>query len=156
DLDVPTGRVEVVSPAERARIVGEWNDTGRLVHGGTVHGLFAEQVARTPVAVAGAGGGTSLTYAQLDARADRLGGLLGRAGGGAEGRVAVLADRSADLVVSALGVLKAGAAYVPLDVRSPVARLAVMVAETGPRLVLADPSWRELAAGLGAPVMVID
>src|SRR5262249_11325900 len=87
DLDVPTGRVEVVSPAERARIVGEWNDTGRLVHGGTVHGLFAEQVARTPVAVAVACGDTSLTYAQLDARADRLARLLAGAGVGREDRV---------------------------------------------------------------------
>ncbi|MFF1309171.1 amino acid adenylation domain-containing protein, partial [Streptomyces sp. NPDC058307] len=129
DSDVPLHAVDVMGESERRRVVEEWNDTAAELPVGLLHGLFEAQVARTPDAAAVVCDGDELTYAQLDVRANRLARRLMAAGVGPESVVGVCLERSADLVVALLAVLKAGGAYMPLDPELPVERMAVMVAD---------------------------
>ncbi|MCX5380999.1 non-ribosomal peptide synthetase [Streptomyces sp. NBC_00091] len=131
---------EVVDPAERHRLLTEWNDTGRPVRPTTLAAAFEEQAARTPDAVAVVDGATSLTYAEFNAAANRLARLLVARGAGPERRVALLLPRSADLLVAAHAVAKSGAAYVPVDPDYPEARTAQMVADAAPALVITAAS----------------
>ncbi len=101
-----------------------------------VHTLFEAQAARTPEAVAVECGGISLSYRELDVRAERLAHHLRGLGVGPEALVAVALDRSTDLVVGLLAVLKAGGAYVPLDPAYPADRLAFMLADAGAAVLL--------------------
>ncbi|WP_026405393.1 non-ribosomal peptide synthetase, partial [Actinomadura rifamycini] len=137
----PRARVrdlELLAPEEWRRVVREWNDTARPVPGGSLVELFEGQAARTPGAVAVVDGGVERTFAELDARANGVArGLAGR-GVGRGSLVGVRMQRSADLVTTLLGVLKAGAAYVPLDVSHPADRVASIVAEAGVSVVLTD------------------
>ncbi|GAA4811276.1 amino acid adenylation domain-containing protein [Streptomyces ziwulingensis] len=125
-----------------------------------LHELFERQVRRAPDAVAVReagpdGPGAELTYAELDARADRIARALTARGVGPETRVAVHLHRSADLVAALLGVGKAGGAYVPLDPAFPLARLRHLVADSGAAVVLTEPGLAAAAANLGAPVMSV-
>ena len=98
--------------------------------------LFAAQVARVPDALAVVHGEERLTYGQLDARANQVARALAGAGVAAGDRVAVALERSTALVVAELAVVKAGAAYVPLDAGAPGTRQAIMVADSGAKVVL--------------------
>ncbi|MFE2325816.1 amino acid adenylation domain-containing protein [Streptomyces sp. NPDC059385] len=145
DPALPVGRLDVLEETERRLVVDGWNDTARPVGLGTLPELFGAQVARTPGAVAVVSGDVALTYAELDERAGRVArGLAGR-GIGAECRVGVVMDRSPELIAVLLGVVKAGAVYVPLDGDHPVERLRAVVAEAGVSLVLADREVEGLA-----------
>ncbi|EWM10643.1 non-ribosomal peptide synthetase [Kutzneria sp. 744] len=124
----------VLTAAEELSLAA-WNDTSRAVPGGSVLSRFAEQVARTPDAVAVVG---ALTYRELDLRANRLAHRLIAAGVGAETPVAVLMDRSVDLIVAELAVLKAGGVYVPLHASYPEQRMRWVIEETGALAVLVD------------------
>ncbi|RSM50663.1 non-ribosomal peptide synthetase [Amycolatopsis balhimycina DSM 5908] len=108
----------------------------------TMLDLFASHVDRTPDAVAVAGGDGVLTYRQLDERAGRLAGRLASRGIRRGDRVAVVMDRSADLVVALLAVWKAGAAYVPVDAGYPAPRVAFMVADSAAKLVVCSAASR--------------
>ncbi|CAM5564418.1 Non-ribosomal peptide synthetase OS=Streptomyces fumanus OX=67302 GN=GCM10018772_70860 PE=4 SV=1 [Streptomyces fumanus] len=133
-----TGTVELLSAAERRLVVREWNDTRRAVPGGSLVELFEAQVGRTPGAVAVVGRGVSWTYAEVNARANGVAyGLIER-GVGPESLVGVRLERSAELVPVLLGVLKAGAAYVPLDPGLPEVRRETIAAEAGVSVVLTD------------------
>ena len=99
---------------------------GDAATAGLIHPLFEEQVRRAPEAVALVFGGERLTYAELDARANRLARDLRRRGVGPEALVGVAVERSVEMVVALLAVLKAGGAYVPLDPSYPTERLAFM------------------------------
>jgi amino acid adenylation domain-containing protein len=138
DADRPLSRIRLLGAGERARVVGEWNrtDFDYPAEAG-VHELFQRQAARAPGAVAVAWDGGSLTYAELNARANRLAYRLRALGVRPGARVALLLPRSADLVAAELAVLKAGAAYVPIDPAFPAERVALMVANSGARVVLA-------------------
>src|SRR3954451_1064788 len=114
----------ILDPAERAQVLTAWNDTGREVPDSTVPELFAAQAARVPDAIAVACDGVSLSYAELNARSSRLARLLAARGAGPETLVAVAMERSAELVTTLLGVLKAGAAYLPVDPAYPATRIA--------------------------------
>ncbi|WP_158642232.1 non-ribosomal peptide synthetase [Actinomadura sp. WAC 06369] len=138
DPDVRVSGLDVLSVDERRLVVEGWNATGRPVPGGSLVELFEAQASRTPGAVAVVDGGVSWTFAELDARANGVArGLAGR-GVGRGSLVGVRMQRSADLVATLLGVLKAGAAYVPLDVSHPEERLASIVAEAGISVVVGD------------------
>lgn len=123
---------DVLPPGEH-RLLASWGGTGREAAGGSVPERFAAQAARTPDAVAVEHGGHTLTYAELDARSDRVAARLNLA---PETPVALLMERSPELVVAQLAVLKAGGCYVPLDPGQPKARLAWLLADSGARLVL--------------------
>ena len=118
----------------------EHPDTARDFGGRTVAGLFAEQVARAPDAPAvigpGADGEVTLTYAELDARAEALADRLAAAGAGPERIVAIAMPRSVDFAVALLAVIKTGAAYLPIDVTYPRARIDHMLSVAEPLLVL--------------------
>jgi amino acid adenylation domain-containing protein len=118
-----------------------------------VHQLFEAQADRRPDAVAVTCGGQSLTYAQLDAAANRLAHRLRALGVGPEVLVGVAVERSLDMMVALLGVLKAGGAYVPLDLAFPAERLAVMVEDSGLQVAIARRSAAP-ASLQGVPGMV--
>ncbi|MFD7546867.1 non-ribosomal peptide synthase/polyketide synthase [Streptomyces sp. NPDC059816] len=136
--------LDVLDADEEWKVVQDWNDTDHEIPDDTVPGLFTAQVARTPDALAVVGDGVRLTYAELDTRSDRVAGWLAGRGVGAGGRVGVVMDRSPELVAVLLGVLKSGAAYVPLDAGHPVARLNGVVSEAGVSVVVADRVWEGL------------
>ncbi|WBC00982.1 non-ribosomal peptide synthetase [Micromonospora sp. WMMA1976] len=104
--------------------------------------VLAARVAAGPERVALVLDGTTLSYAELDARANRVAHHLRRHGAGPERVVGLCAERSVDLIVGMLGILKSGAAYLPLDPRDPRARLELLAADAGADLVLAQPAWR--------------
>ncbi|MZF85520.1 non-ribosomal peptide synthetase, partial [Streptomyces sp. SID5643] len=137
---LPVGQVGVLTDGERRQLLEEWNATVADTPAGDVVELFRDQVARVPRAQALVCGDVSLTYAELDARSDRLAGLLAEQGVGPERFVAVALPRSPELVVALLAVLKAGGAYLPLDADFPAERIAYMTDQTGPVLVL-DEQW---------------
>ncbi|HEV2736184.1 MAG TPA: condensation domain-containing protein, partial [Longimicrobiaceae bacterium] len=117
-------QLPLLPDAERRQLVEEWSATGAAVPGDAcVHELFEAQVERTPDAVALVRGERSLTYAELNARANRLAHHLRSLGVGPDARVAVCVERSAEMVVALLAVMKSGAAYVPLDPSYPADRL---------------------------------
>ncbi|HZG42966.1 MAG TPA: amino acid adenylation domain-containing protein, partial [Longimicrobium sp.] len=137
DADMRLSRLVLTGPEERARVVVEWNRTERAYPRGVcVHELFEAQVRERPGAVALAWGEESLTYRELDARANQLANHLVRLGVGPDARVGVLLERSAELIVSILAVLKAGGAYVPLDPGYPAERLRLMLADSSVRVLL--------------------
>ncbi|MCX4771938.1 non-ribosomal peptide synthase/polyketide synthase [Streptomyces sp. NBC_01260] len=138
--DAPETRVsavDVLGDSERDRLVSEWNDTATSdVVAATVPDLFAVQLARTPDAVAVVAGGTEVSYAELDARANRLARYLVRRGIGPESLVGVCLERGIQLQVALLAVLKAGGAYVPLDPEHPAERISYVVQDAGVGVVL--------------------
>jgi amino acid adenylation domain-containing protein len=137
DADVRLSRLALTGPEERARVVEEWNRTERpYPRGVCVHELFEAQVRERPGAAALVWGEESLTYRELDARANQLANHLVRLGVGPDARVGVLLERSAELIVSILAVLKAGGCYVPLDPGYPPERLRLMLADSSVRVLL--------------------
>ncbi|HEX3131437.1 MAG TPA: amino acid adenylation domain-containing protein, partial [Thermoanaerobaculia bacterium] len=139
----PVPDLPLLTPAERRQLL-EWNDTGTIATGGTLHGSFEAQADRTPEAEALVRGREVLTYAELDRRANRLARRLRRLGVGPEARVGVALERSADLVVALLAVLKAGGAYVPLDPAYPPERLALIREDAGCRVIVDRESLLDL------------
>ncbi|WP_318023137.1 non-ribosomal peptide synthetase [Streptomyces sp. ICN988] len=144
DPGVRVGGVDVLSAAERGLVLGEWIDTGREVSVAALPQLFEAQVVRTPDAVAVGG----LTYGEVNARANRLARLLVDRGAGPEGRVAVLLPPSAELVTVLLAVVKAGAAYVPVDPGYPRERIDYILEDAAPALVI-DEQWLAQADASG-------
>jgi len=126
----PLATLPLLGAAERELVVERFNATARAVPAATLPDLFEAQVARTPDAIALVFGDEQLSYAALDARANRLARHLAAAGIGPESLVALALPRSIDMVVALLGVLKAGAAYLPLDPDYPPQRLAFMLADS--------------------------
>ncbi|MEU5692040.1 amino acid adenylation domain-containing protein [Actinosynnema sp. NPDC020468] len=146
----PLSRLDVLDPAERHRLIAGWNDTAAPIPDATVPGLFAEQVARTPDALAVVDGETRLSYAELDRRADVVARVLTAHGVGGEDVVGVHLDRSADLVAALLGVQRVGAAFVPLEPSWPARRIADIHATARLRAVLSATG--EGLPDLGVPV----
>ncbi|WP_432185249.1 amino acid adenylation domain-containing protein [Streptomyces tendae] len=147
---LPVGGLGLLLPGERERLLalgaGEESEGGTA----TLVDLFEERARRGPDTVAVTCGDTSLTYAELDARAGRLAHWLVERGAGPESFVALSLPRGVDLVVAVLGVLKSGAAYVPIDPAAPRDRTAFMLEDSRPALVLdALPS---VVTDPGAPV----
>ncbi len=145
DPDLRLSELPLLSAAERHQVVSEWNDSEAPSRDVCLHDLFAEQVARTPGAVAVMGLDVDLTYAELAARAEDLAGRLRAQGIRPGDRVAILMQPSPDRVAAVLAVLQAGAAYVPLDPAYPQERLDFMVQDAGASVVLTDPHPRPLS-----------
>ncbi|MFH8367582.1 amino acid adenylation domain-containing protein [Streptomyces sp. NPDC018031] len=149
--------VGLLTPAERHRLLTEWNDTGSAPRAGaTLPELFREQVARTPDAPALVFEGGRLSYAELDAEADRLARLLARHGAGPGTLVAVALPRSVRLVVSLLAVTRAGAAYLPVDPDYPAERVAYLLRDAAPALLISRHPDRGGLAGTPAGVPRLD
>jgi len=155
DPDTRLSRLPLLSEDERARLVAEAAGPPLEVPALPAHRLFEAQAARTPDAVAVVSGETVLSYAELNARANRLARRLRALGVGPERRVGVCLHRSAELVAALLAVVKAGGAYVPLDPADPPGRLAYLRQDAGVSLVVSSPELAH-AAGGDAPVLWID
>jgi amino acid adenylation domain-containing protein len=133
---------------ELARLTGEWNRLEPVEVEEPVHGLFEVWAATHPQATALVCDGERIPYGELNRRANRLAHHLRARGVGAETRVGLLLDRSADLLVAILGVLKAGGAYVPLDPASPPERLSHVIGDSGMELLIVrGPREAPIAAG---------
>ncbi|MDN3356468.1 non-ribosomal peptide synthetase [Actinomadura sp. DC4] len=158
DPEAPVSRVGVLDAAEYGQVVEEWNQTTVPVAGRSVPEVFAARAAERPDAVAVVSGGEALSYASLDAAANRVAARLTEAGVTRGRRVGVVADRSALLVAVLLGAMKAGAAYVPLDPAWPAARVRQVLAEAGVgALVTVDGAWPEgLATRDSLAVLPVD
>ncbi|GKQ38417.1 hypothetical protein ALMP_49490 [Streptomyces sp. A012304] len=146
------GDIDVLTAPERQRVLQEFGQADTVAPEALLPELFQRQAARTPDADALRDGDRVLTYAELNARANRLAHTLIGAGAGPERRVAVLLPRSAELVIALLAVTKSGAAYVPVDPEYPAERIAYMLDDAAPALVLADARTRD-AVPRGVPVL---
>ncbi|MGH3903550.1 MAG: amino acid adenylation domain-containing protein, partial [Pseudonocardiaceae bacterium] len=149
--DRPLAELGLLSEAERHRLLVQWNDTEQAVPPVVLTEIFETQVARRPDSMAVVFGGTGLSYGELNERANRLARLLIQWGAGPERFVALALPRSAELIVALLAVLKSGAAYLPVDPSYPAERIAFMLDDAQPALLL---TAGELADRLPAPAGV--
>ncbi|MFD4528139.1 amino acid adenylation domain-containing protein [Streptomyces sp. NPDC058470] len=147
--------IDVLGEDERARVVAEWNATARTVPSGTLPELFEAQVRRSPEAVAVVGAEREWSYAELDAAANRVAGELTARGVGRGDLVGVAMERSADLVAVLLGVVKAGAGFVPVDPAYPADRITFMLEDSAPALVVCT-SGTESVVPSGTARLVFD
>ncbi len=136
----PLADLSLLAPGERHQLLAEWNDTAAAPAEGSLHGLFEAQAAARPMATAVVCGGDSLTYGEVNARANRIARLLGLCGVKPGDNVAIWMRRGLDLVPALLGVLKAGAAYVPVDPEWPAERRLYTLRQLAVGVVLAESS----------------
>ncbi|MET0317727.1 MAG: amino acid adenylation domain-containing protein, partial [Rhodococcus fascians] len=135
--DVPVGDIDITSPGERVELVSTWNDTARdLGADRTLVDLYDAQVRRSPDATAVVFDGVSLTYAEFDARVERVARSLVERGVGPESLVGLAIRRSTDLVVAMYAIAKAGGAYVPLDPDQPIERTEYILSVAAPVCVI--------------------
>ncbi|GAA1374840.1 non-ribosomal peptide synthetase [Streptomyces beijiangensis] len=155
DPALKVAQADALEPAERDRILAGFDQPDPARHL-TLTALVEAQVARTPEAPAVVAGGESLTYTELNARAERLADALVACGVGPETVVSVVLPRTANTVVALLGVLKAGGAYLPVDPAYATARLPHILPTARPHLILADAGTRPLVPATDIPVLVLD
>jgi len=149
------GHFAILSDLERQQVLHDWNATATPPAPATLPELFEAQVARTPDAVALVHGDAQLTYAELNRRANQVANVLIRRGVGPEQLVGLCVGRTPEMIVGLLAILKAGAAYLPLDLAYPAARLALMLDDAQPGLILTDAETApRLPAGI--PHLVIE
>ncbi|MFL5356592.1 amino acid adenylation domain-containing protein [Archangium sp.] len=149
--------VPLLSAEEQRKLLVEWNDTrAEPVGEPCAHQLFEAEVARSPDALALLAGDTRLTYAALDRRANQLAHHLRALGVGPEVRVALSVERSPELVLGLLGILKAGGVYVPVDPSLPAERLAYLLDVSGPTVVLTQASLAARLPGGARRVVCLD
>jgi amino acid adenylation domain-containing protein len=132
----PIGELDLLPAEERHELLVSFNATETEVHPSRIEQLFAARAAEHPERTAVTDGAGALTYAALEARANQLAHRLRRAGAGEDTVVGLCTDRSIDMVVGLLGILKAGAAYLPLHFEHPASRLAHQLTETGARVIV--------------------
>ncbi|WP_244121399.1 non-ribosomal peptide synthetase/type I polyketide synthase [Burkholderia gladioli] len=136
------GELDMLGAADRAQVVREWNRSEAAYPAVQLTGMVEAQARRTPEAVALRHGEATLSYARLDARANQIAHALIARGVGPDTRVAICVRRGLDMVTGLLGVLKAGAAYVPIDPAYPAERLAYMLEDCRPRVLLTQAAVR--------------
>ncbi len=156
--DTAVAALPILGAEERRQIVETWNETAAPYPDRCVHQLFEAQVERSPGAVAliFEGEGESLTYGELNARANRLARRLRAEGVGPGALVGLCLERSPEMVVALLAVLKAGGAYVPLDPTYPPDRLAFVLEDSGARVLLTQPELRYGLPGEGLAVIEVE
>jgi amino acid adenylation domain-containing protein len=162
----PVGHLALLAEAEWHQVVSDWNDTARAygeVH--LLHRLVEAQVDRTPgaiavigatAAVAASAEGRSITYRELDLRANRLAHRLVRLGVGPDVPVGLYLERSVELIVALLGTLKAGGAWLPLDPGYPRERIELMLADSGAPVVLTLAGLADGVPAGDARVVLLD
>lgn len=141
----------------RLKPSAEWNNpTAVRPVPRTIQGLFEEQVARTPDAVALVFESEQLTYAELNTRANRVAHRLHKLGVRPEECVGILVERSPEMVIGLLGILKAGGAYVPIDPRTPLDRLLFMIDETRTSILLTHSAFAGQLPGFAGTLIQLD
>ncbi|MBT3149522.1 amino acid adenylation domain-containing protein [Streptomyces sp. CHD11] len=155
--DRPVSRAEILSAGERRLVLEEFNDTAREVEEASLPDLFARRLAERPDTVAVVDRSRSVSYAALDARADRIARLLTARGVRSESVVGVALPRSADMIATVLAVLRLGAAFLPLDLAHPADRLAYMIEDSGAALVVgSEPVAGKIPRVADVPVLLLD
>jgi amino acid adenylation domain-containing protein len=153
DENRPLGQVEVLPVEERRKIVVDWNDTARpFPEGLKIHELFERRAVEQPNAIAVDMDGRTLSYRELDERANQLAHALRGRGAGPGRYVGICLDRGPELVVAMLGAAKSGSPYIPLDPRYPTERLAFMVEDSAAFLVVTEERHKRL---FPTPVLVV-
>ncbi|MEU9185750.1 amino acid adenylation domain-containing protein [Streptomyces sp. NPDC048484] len=154
--DTPISRIDILGDAERRRVLTEWNARPLLAEPTTVPALFERQAALSPDAPAIASDGIRLTFAQLNAKVNRLARLLVAQGAGPERLVALALPRTARTLLAVLAVHKAGAAYLPLDPDAPTGHLSDTLVDARPILTLSTRQIAPLLPAGGPPVLELD
>src|SRR6185312_10008818 len=162
DADRPVGSLPILSGAERSTILELWNDSAGAAAAAaaassaaaTLPALFAAQAARTPEALAVVCGGQSLSYAALEAHANRLAHHLRGLGVGPETVVGLCVERSPQMIIGLLGILKAGGAYLPLDPHYPAERLKFMLADASAAVLVTQSALLDRLPPLSAATVV--
>ncbi|MFC4494856.1 amino acid adenylation domain-containing protein [Streptomyces ovatisporus] len=152
------GEIEPYTPEERVGLLDGGHRPEAVAEDADacLHEIFSRQAARTPDTVALVCGTDTLTYRELEERANRLAHHLRDLGAGPEERVGLCLERSSDMVVGVLGVLKSGAAYVPLDLAQPRERMAYVLADAGASLLVTHGAAAEHAPGFDGRVVDLD
>jgi amino acid adenylation domain-containing protein len=154
--EIPLAETPLLTAAERRELLAGAAGPPAGAAAVCIHALVEEQAARTPEAPAVEAGGRILTYRELEERASRLARRLGRLGVGPESIVGLCAERSPEMVVGMLGVLKAGGAYLPLDPVYPRERLAFMLEDSGARVLLTQEPLAGSLPAAGLDVVLLD
>jgi len=153
----PISRIAMLPATERERVLYRFNQPTTLVNcENLIHRLFEEQAERTPDLTAVTYEDQSLTYAELNARANQLARYLREKGVSADQLVGICVERSLEMIVGLLAILKAGAAYVPLDPNYPAERLAYMLQDAAPLVVLTQERLRAVLPASPAELMELD
>jgi amino acid adenylation domain-containing protein len=152
----PISALPLLTEPERAQLVHEWNQTQTDFPQRCLHELIAEQAARTPDAVAVAFGDEQLTYRELNARANQLARHLQGLGVGRDVLVGISVERSAQMVVGLLGILKAGGGYVPIDPAYPEDRQAFMLESSAAPVVLTESALKDSVPAGEATLVCLD
>jgi len=156
DPQVPVGSIDVLSAAERHQVLRGFNDTAYPVAATTLPAMFAEQATRTPDNAALVFADHVLTYAELDAAANRMARRLIEHGAAPGGVVALAVPRSLELLVAMYAVHKAGAAYLPIDPDYPADRIEFMLADAAPALLITTEETGATLPETGTPRLVVD
>jgi amino acid adenylation domain-containing protein len=157
NVDAHLSALEIVGEAERHQLLVEWNCTATPYPlNECIHELFERQAAQTPSALALVYEGQQLTYGELNSRANQLAHHLQQMGVGAEVRVGLCVERSVEMIVGVLGILKAGAAYVPLEPSYPSERVRFMLEDTGAKVLLTQEHLVEALPVHEAEVISLD
>jgi aspartate racemase len=147
----------LLTQGEYQQVLVEWNDTAvALPDVGFIHQLFEKQVERTPQAIAAIYQDQHLTYSELNAKANQLAHHLRNLGVDSEARVGICAERSLDMVIGLLAILKAGGACLPLDPAYPEERLAFMLEDSNPSALLMQGKFAALFADSATSLPIID
>ncbi len=154
--DLPLSRIDVLGPEERHRVVEEWNATAKSLAPATLPDLFERHVRQRPDAEALVCGDQSLSYGELNARANRLARLLVARGAGPEHLVALALPRSPELAVAVLAVAKSGAAYLPLDPGHPAERIAGTFQDAAPVALLTTSGVAAALPDTAVPRILLD
>jgi amino acid adenylation domain-containing protein len=152
----PLSALDMLSRAERQRLLYEWNQTDHATPAVCIHELFEKQVQRVPGRTALVFEDRQLSYAELNQRANQLAHYLKKLGVGPDVRVGLCVDRSIEMMIGLLGILKAGGAYVPLDPTYPMHRLAFMMQDAAPLVIVTQQSLKKIIPELKSRVVALD
>ena len=157
DTEIGISQLSLMSEEERRQVLVEWNNTeAEYPQDRTVISLFEEQIEKCSDAIAIESDGEPISYGELNERANRLAHYLRESGVGTETLVGICMERGVDMMVAVLGVLKAGAAYVPLDLTSPKERLSYMIEDSNIRILLTQQRLLDTLPDNGARVVCLD
>ena len=155
--DKAVSLLKILTSEETFKLLNEWNDTSiEFPKGKTLHALFAEQVKRTPDAIAVVDDNEQITYAELNRRANKLGNYLRKAGIAPDVCAGVLLERNINLIVALLGILKAGGAYVPLDPHYPQDRIKYMLEDSSAQVLITQSSLTSKISDYKGEILCVD
>ncbi|HEX8906347.1 MAG TPA: amino acid adenylation domain-containing protein, partial [Longimicrobiaceae bacterium] len=156
DADTRLSELDLLGEAERALVLGEWQETQRVYPDTPVHLRFAEHARRAPDAAALLYEGAAVSYGALNERANRVAHRLVRLGAGPEVRIGVCVERTPDLLAAVLGIWKAGGAFVPLDPEYPAERLAWIAEDAALAVIVTAGDAANALDGYGAAIVRVD